>query len=249
MISQIVDPPEQLRDVAQELAETVARNSPAAMAATKRALWGALELGLTDACRNGARELVSMWGHPDQEEGPLALRREACSGVGAARARVVSANLADNLPGPEVPRDAGLLHTIERTLTVDEAWHGVTKIAASLLEIGVEPRQAVAVQLPNGPEFILAMFGVWLRGAVFVPVNWRATAPEVRAHRRDDRRGRARGRRRPARASTQATSTLVARTTRTTRSSRGPRAPPVARSRSCTPTPGTPSCSTASSGR
>jgi hypothetical protein len=42
------------------------------MAATKRALWGALEYGLTDACRNGARELVSMWGHPDQEEGPLA---------------------------------------------------------------------------------------------------------------------------------------------------------------------------------
>ena len=35
-------------------------------------LWGALELGLTDACRAGAQELVSMWGHPDQEEGPLA---------------------------------------------------------------------------------------------------------------------------------------------------------------------------------
>ena len=69
MISQVVDPPEQLRDAAQQLAETIARNSPAAMAATKRALWGALELGLTDACRNGARELVSMWGHPDQEEG------------------------------------------------------------------------------------------------------------------------------------------------------------------------------------
>ena len=72
MISQVVDPPEELRAVAQQLAETIARNSPAAMAATKRALWGALELGLTDACRNGARELVSMWGHPDQEEGPRA---------------------------------------------------------------------------------------------------------------------------------------------------------------------------------
>ena len=41
-------------------------------AATKRALWGALEHGLTDACRAGAGELVSMWGHPDQEEGPRA---------------------------------------------------------------------------------------------------------------------------------------------------------------------------------
>src|SRR3954453_15142795 len=72
MISQIVDPPEKLRDVAQELAETIAKNSPAAMAATKRALWGALEHGLTDACREGAKELVGMWGHPDQAEGPAA---------------------------------------------------------------------------------------------------------------------------------------------------------------------------------
>ncbi len=72
MISQIVDPPEQLREAAQELAENIAKNSPAAMAATKRALWGALELGLTDACKAGAKELVGLWGHPDQEEGPAA---------------------------------------------------------------------------------------------------------------------------------------------------------------------------------
>jgi enoyl-CoA hydratase/carnithine racemase len=72
MVSQVVDPPERLREEAQELAEKIARNSPAAMAATKRALWQAMELGLTDACRAGARELASMWGHPDQEEGPRA---------------------------------------------------------------------------------------------------------------------------------------------------------------------------------
>ena len=72
MISEVVDPPERLRDAAQELAEKIAKNSPAAMAATKRALWGALEMGLTDACKAGAQELVGMWGHPDQEEGPRA---------------------------------------------------------------------------------------------------------------------------------------------------------------------------------
>jgi enoyl-CoA hydratase len=72
ILSQVVDPPERLRDEAQLLAEKVARNSPAAMLATKRALWGALESGLTDASREGARDLVSMWGHPDQEEGPRA---------------------------------------------------------------------------------------------------------------------------------------------------------------------------------
>ena len=41
--SQIVDPPERLADEAQALGELIARNSPAALAHTKRALWGALE--------------------------------------------------------------------------------------------------------------------------------------------------------------------------------------------------------------
>lgn len=70
--------PERLLDAAADLAGKVARNSPAAMAATKRALWGALERGLTDACRAGSAELIGMWGHPDQEEGPRAFteRRE-----------------------------------------------------------------------------------------------------------------------------------------------------------------------------
>ena len=72
MISEVVDPPERLRERAQELGETIAKNSPAAMAATKRALWAALEYGLTDACKVGAGHLVGMWGHPDQDEGPRA---------------------------------------------------------------------------------------------------------------------------------------------------------------------------------
>ncbi len=71
LVSEVVEP-DALRATAQELAEKIARNSPAAMAATKRALWGALEHGLTDACKAGAAELVSMWGHPDQAEGPAA---------------------------------------------------------------------------------------------------------------------------------------------------------------------------------
>ncbi len=72
MISEIVDPPERLHEAAQELAEKVARNSPAALRATKRALWSALEHGLTEACRAGAAELTGLWGHPDQAEGPAA---------------------------------------------------------------------------------------------------------------------------------------------------------------------------------
>jgi enoyl-CoA hydratase len=72
IVGEVVDPPSSLPDVALALAETIARNSPAAMRATKQALWGALELGLTDACRAGSQHLIDMWGHPDQEEGPAA---------------------------------------------------------------------------------------------------------------------------------------------------------------------------------
>jgi enoyl-CoA hydratase/carnithine racemase len=79
VLSQLVDPPDGLRDAAQDLAETIAKNSPAAMRATKKALWGAVEMGLTDASRAGGQHLISMWGHPDQEEGPSAYaeKREA----------------------------------------------------------------------------------------------------------------------------------------------------------------------------
>ena len=72
MVSEVVDPPERLHEAAQELATKIARNSPAALRATKRALWGALEHGLTEACRAGAAELTGLWGHPDQAEGPAA---------------------------------------------------------------------------------------------------------------------------------------------------------------------------------
>ena len=43
IVSQVVDPPEQLRAEAQTLGEKISRNDPARLAATKRALWGALE--------------------------------------------------------------------------------------------------------------------------------------------------------------------------------------------------------------
>ena len=43
MVSQVVHPPERLRDEAQLLAERIARNPPEALATAKRALWAALE--------------------------------------------------------------------------------------------------------------------------------------------------------------------------------------------------------------
>ena len=43
ILSQVVDPPARLRDTAQSLAETIARNSPEALQLTKQLLWRALE--------------------------------------------------------------------------------------------------------------------------------------------------------------------------------------------------------------
>ena len=43
IVSQVVDPPEQLRAEAQALGEKIARNAPDMLEATKRALWNALE--------------------------------------------------------------------------------------------------------------------------------------------------------------------------------------------------------------
>lgn len=51
MISEVVDPPEQLRERAQLLAELIARNDPEQLRAAKRALWDTLEMGLSDAYR------------------------------------------------------------------------------------------------------------------------------------------------------------------------------------------------------
>ena len=54
ILSEVVDPPERLRERALALASDIARNSPAALRATKQALWHALEVGLTDARRAAA---------------------------------------------------------------------------------------------------------------------------------------------------------------------------------------------------
>jgi acyl-CoA synthetase (AMP-forming)/AMP-acid ligase II len=64
--------------------------------------------------------------------------------------------------------DEGLLHTVDRTVTLGELKEAARRIAEGL---GPLDGRAVAVQLPNGPELVATMFGVWLAGGVYVPVN------------------------------------------------------------------------------
>jgi len=62
----------------------------------------------------------------------------------------------------------GLLHTTDRTVTAGEARAAARRVAE---QVGPLDGRAVAVQLPNGPDVISTMAGVWLAGGVYVPVN------------------------------------------------------------------------------
>ncbi len=72
-----------------------------------------------------------------------------------------------------------LISTSDHDITVGEVRTGAERVAGQLREAGVEPRQGVVVELPDGPAFITAMFGVWLAQAVFVPANPRQPRAET----------------------------------------------------------------------
>ena len=71
MVSEVV-PKANLLARAQEHARTIAEFSPATIAASKRAMWEALDRGLFDALENGWRYIYQHWSHPDYTEGPRA---------------------------------------------------------------------------------------------------------------------------------------------------------------------------------
>ncbi len=88
-------------------------------------------------------------------------------------------SLADLLVSHPFGDDEPLLHTIGSSMTAGEARRLAAAVAEQLHDAGVQAGELVAVQLPNAPEMVTTMFGVWLAGAVFVPINARAPAAEV----------------------------------------------------------------------
>src|SRR6202044_159672 len=88
-------------------------------------------------------------------------------------------SLADLLTEHPFSDGEDLIKTVDLSITAGTARVEASRIAARLRSAGVEPGQAVVVQLPNGPEFVFAMFGVWLAGAVFVPANPRQPQTEL----------------------------------------------------------------------
>jgi long-chain acyl-CoA synthetase len=89
----------------------------------------------------------------------------------SAADRVGEQSLAALLSDHPFDDDEGLVFAGGRSVTAGEVRRGAAEVARWLLEAGVAANQAVAVRLANVPEFVIAMFGVWTAGAVFVPLN------------------------------------------------------------------------------
>ncbi|MSQ73284.1 MAG: long-chain fatty acid--CoA ligase [Betaproteobacteria bacterium] len=53
------------------------------------------------------------------------------------------------------------------------------RLASGLAALGVKPDDRVLIYLPNGVEFIIAEYAVFMLGAIAVPVNTRLTANEI----------------------------------------------------------------------
>ncbi len=92
---------------------------------------------------------------------------------------VAPPSLASLLIDHPFTADEPLLYGMDSALTAGEARDAAAELAARLRDLGVQPGHAVAVQMGDLPTTITTMFGIWLSGAVFVPVNPRVPAPEV----------------------------------------------------------------------
>lgn len=75
-----------------------------------------------------------------------------------------------------------LVHLGEVSLTYSQVDDLSGRVAASLLDLGLEPGDKVAVQLPNIPQFVLAYFGILKAGLTMVPLSPLLTAPEMAYH-------------------------------------------------------------------
>ncbi len=53
------------------------------------------------------------------------------------------------------------------------------RLAAGLDAAGLQPGTAVALQLPNIPQYLIAYFGILKAGCIVVPLNVMLKAPEI----------------------------------------------------------------------
>src|ERR1700738_2440027 len=71
----------------------------------------------------------------------------------------------------EVYSDAVALRCGVESATYSELANDAARLADSLIDGGVRPGDRVAIMLPNGPAFVVVLYGVWYAGGVAVPMS------------------------------------------------------------------------------
>jgi long-chain acyl-CoA synthetase len=93
---------------------------------------------------------------------------------------ILRASAAASPDKPVVVYDGGHLTYAQVDVLSDQ-------LATGLQQQGLRPGDAVGLQLPNLPQFLVAYFGILKAGAVVVPMNVLLKAPEVAFHLGDSR--------------------------------------------------------------
>ncbi len=98
----------------------------------------------------------------------------------ALRERFRGRSVAESLElrAAEVPRQVFLVLG-DRRLTYAQVNLQAEALAAALHELGIEAGDRITLNLPNWPEFIVAMFAAAKLGAIIVPLNPKFTATEL----------------------------------------------------------------------
>ncbi|MFB7715380.1 long-chain fatty acid--CoA ligase [Streptomyces sp. NPDC056105] len=98
----------------------------------------------------------------------------------------MSFNLATALRESRVANpDKPLCHFADMTFSYAQVDEISGKVANSLLSLGLQRGDKVAVQLPNVPQFLFTYFGILKAGLTMVPLNPLLRAPEI-AYQLDD---------------------------------------------------------------
>ncbi|MFF2166637.1 long-chain fatty acid--CoA ligase [Streptomyces sp. NPDC058175] len=98
----------------------------------------------------------------------------------------MSFNLATALRESRIANpDQPLCHFADMTFSYAQVDEISGKVANSLLSLGLQRGDKVAVQLPNVPQFLFTYFGILKAGLTMVPLNPLLRAPEI-AYQLDD---------------------------------------------------------------
>jgi long-chain acyl-CoA synthetase len=81
--------------------------------------------------------------------------------------------------------DKPLMHVHDLSFTYAQVDEISGRLATSLLGLGLQPGDKVAVQLPNVPQFLFTYFAILKAGLTMVPLNPLLRAPEVAYHLQD----------------------------------------------------------------